>query len=68
MATAAKDDASEATEPLGIGSDGQPVYLKDIWPTTAEVQQFIEQNITSALFKSSVIALMLLAVTTGLPT
>ncbi len=41
-----------ATEPLGTGSDGQPVYLKDIWPTTAEVQQFIEANITSTLFKS----------------
>ena len=40
------------TEPLGQGSDGKPVYLKDIWPTSAEVQQFIEENITSALFKS----------------
>jgi len=26
------------TEPLGKGSDGQPVHLKDIWPTSAEVQ------------------------------
>src|SRR5258706_9142027 len=26
-----------ATEPLGTGSDGQPVYLKDIWPTNREV-------------------------------
>lgn len=40
------------TEPLGTGSDGQPVYLRDIWPSTAEVQAFIEANITSALFKS----------------
>ncbi|HEX8418253.1 MAG TPA: aconitate hydratase AcnA [Methylobacterium sp.] len=40
------------TEPLGMGSDGKPVYLADIWPTSAEVQQFIEANITSALFKS----------------
>ncbi|SFL16912.1 aconitate hydratase AcnA [Methylobacterium pseudosasicola] len=39
------------TEPLGQGSDGKPVYLKDIWPSSAEVQQFIEENITSALFK-----------------
>ncbi|AWN47917.1 aconitate hydratase AcnA [Methylobacterium terrae] len=39
-------------EPLGTGSDGQPVYLKDIWPSTAEVQEFIEANITSTLFKS----------------
>ena len=40
------------TEPLGIGSDGQPVYLADIWPSTAEVAEFIEANITSTLFKS----------------
>ncbi|GJE10714.1 aconitate hydratase AcnA [Methylobacterium longum] len=40
------------TEPLGLGSDGKPVYLKDIWPSSAEIQQFIEENITSALFKS----------------
>ncbi|MDP4025583.1 aconitate hydratase AcnA [Methylobacterium sp. NEAU 140] len=39
-------------EPLGQGKDGQPVYLKDIWPSSAEVQEFIEKNITSALFKS----------------
>ncbi|MCJ2089090.1 aconitate hydratase AcnA [Methylobacterium sp. E-005] len=40
------------TEPLGHDADGKPVYLKDIWPSSAEVQQFIEENITSALFKS----------------
>ncbi|GJD77344.1 aconitate hydratase AcnA [Methylobacterium gregans] len=39
-------------EPLGKGSDGQPVYLRDIWPSSAEVAAFIEQNITSELFKS----------------
>ena len=27
------------TEPLGRGADGEDVYLKDIWPTAAEVQQ-----------------------------
>jgi len=26
------------TEPLGTGKDGQPVYLKDIWPNSAEIQ------------------------------
>jgi aconitate hydratase len=40
------------TEPLGTGSDGQPVYLKDIWPSSAEVQEFIDRTITSALFKT----------------
>src|SRR6202008_92960 len=27
-----------ATEPLGTGKDGRPVYLKDVWPTEREVQ------------------------------
>ncbi|MGO4706625.1 aconitate hydratase AcnA [Microvirga sp. 2MCAF38] len=40
------------TEPLGIGSDGKPVYLKDIWPSSAEVQEFIDRTITSELFKT----------------
>ncbi|MBZ6075567.1 aconitate hydratase AcnA [Microvirga puerhi] len=39
-------------EPLGNGSDGKPVYLKDIWPSSAEVQEFIDRTITSELFKS----------------
>ncbi|MCB8819157.1 aconitate hydratase AcnA [Microvirga rosea] len=40
------------TEPLGTGSDGKPVFLKDIWPSSAEVQEFIDRTITSELFKS----------------
>ena len=41
------------TEPLGTGSDGQPVYLKDIWPTPAEIQQFIARSVDAAMFKKS---------------
>ncbi len=41
-----------ATEPLGIGKDGQPVYLRDIWPTNQEIQQYIADNITREMFKS----------------
>jgi len=40
------------TEPIGIGSDMRPVFLKDIWPTSQEIQQFIADNITRELFKS----------------
>ena len=36
-------DLDLTTEPLGTGSDGKPVYLKDIWPTPAEIQEFIAQ-------------------------
>ncbi|MBO1908348.1 aconitate hydratase AcnA [Microvirga sp. 3-52] len=39
-------------DPLGTGSDGKPVYLKDIWPSSVEVQEFIERTITSELFKT----------------
>jgi aconitate hydratase len=39
-------------DPLGTGSDGQPVYLKDIWPSSTEVQEFIDRTITSELFKT----------------
>ena len=38
------------TEPLGIGSDGQPVFLKDVWPTSHEIQKFIAENVTRELF------------------
>jgi aconitate hydratase len=36
---------------IGKDSNGQPVYLKDIWPTSAEVQGAM-MNITPAMFKS----------------
>jgi aconitate hydratase len=40
------------TEPLGDGKDGKPVYLKDIWPTSKEIQRYIAENITRQLFES----------------
>src|SRR3954465_3532581 len=39
-------------EPLGTGRDGQPVYLKDIWPSNTEIQSFIDRTITGELFKT----------------
>jgi aconitate hydratase len=41
------------TEPLGTGSNGQPVYLKDIWPNPREVADFVHRYITSEMFKRS---------------
>jgi len=38
-------------EPLGTGSDGEAVYLKDIWPTSAEIQEAVASNITSDMFR-----------------
>jgi len=41
------------TEPLDIGSDGKPVYLKDIWPSSGEIHEFIAKSVDSAMFKKS---------------
>lgn len=38
-------------EPLGIGRDGKPVYLKDVWPTTKEINSFIKKFVTAKIFK-----------------
>ncbi|ETR77635.1 aconitate hydratase [Afipia sp. P52-10] len=40
-----------ASEPLGTGKDGKPVYLKDIWPTSKEINAFIKKFVTSKVFK-----------------
>jgi len=37
---------------LGDDSDGNPVYLKDIWPTAEEVQSTIDSSINSEMFKT----------------
>ncbi|MGE0584901.1 MAG: aconitate hydratase AcnA [Flavobacteriaceae bacterium] len=39
-------------EPLGIGKDGKPVYLKDIWPSPKEIQAFIDKFVTRKLYKA----------------
>lgn len=39
-------------EPLGTGADGNPVYLKDIWPSNKEIQSFIAQNVTREIFQA----------------
>ncbi|MEM7774844.1 MAG: aconitate hydratase AcnA [Pseudomonadota bacterium] len=41
-----------ATEPLGEDKDGQPVFLRDIWPSNQEIQTFIAENITRDMFKA----------------
>lgn len=37
------------TQPIGIGKEGQEVYLKDIWPSQAEIDQALKQ-VTTAMF------------------
>ncbi len=38
-------------EPLGEGKDGKPVYLRDIWPTSKEIQAYIKKFVTKKIFK-----------------
>ncbi len=40
------------TEPLGEGKDGKPVYLRDIWPSAKEINQFVGKFVTKKIFKS----------------
>ena len=41
-----------STEPLGTGSDGKPVYLRDIWPSSREVAEYVRKHVTKEIFQS----------------
>jgi aconitate hydratase len=45
-------DIDLASEPLGTDKDGKPVYLKDLWPTSQEIQDTMRSVLTADLFKS----------------
>jgi len=50
-AIAGKMNINLDTEPLGTGKDGQPVYLKDIWPNSAEVQTVMKFAADPAVYQ-----------------
>ncbi|HEY8592415.1 MAG TPA: aconitate hydratase AcnA [Sphingomicrobium sp.] len=39
-------------EPLGTGSNGEPVFLKDIWPSNDEIRELIDAHVHSTMFRS----------------
>jgi aconitate hydratase len=43
-------DIDILSEPLGTGHDGEPVYLRDIWPSGAEINQVIGEAIASEMY------------------
>ncbi|GAB2486150.1 aconitate hydratase [Luteococcus sediminum] len=45
-------DIDLAKEPLGQGADGQDVFLKDIWPSTEEIEEVIGSSISAEMYKA----------------
>ena len=52
-ALAGSIDVDLTTEPLGNDRDGKPVYLRDLWPTNAEVRTAVERCVTAELFRKT---------------
>jgi len=52
-ALAGRMDLDLLTEPLGTDRDGEPVYLRDLWPSQAEVSAAVEAAVQSDMFRSS---------------
>jgi len=49
-ALAGRIDLDFQSEPVGTSTDGQPVYLRDIWPSAKEVDDVVRSSIKSAMF------------------
>ncbi|MCI1113410.1 aconitate hydratase AcnA [Stenotrophomonas maltophilia] len=52
-AIAGTTDIDLTTQPLGTGSDGQPVYLRDIWPSNKEIGDVIAATVGPEMFKQN---------------
>jgi aconitate hydratase len=51
-ALAGRVDLDPTSEPLGTGKDGQPVYLRDLWPTSLEIQEVMQATLSPAQFRA----------------
>jgi len=49
-ALAGTTDIDLTTEPLGVGKDDKPVFLRDIWPKQSEVDDAVRRSVTAAKF------------------
>ena len=52
-ALAGSMDVDLEREPLGIGSNGQPVFLRDVWPTQKEISDAIAASLQPRMFATS---------------
>jgi aconitate hydratase len=50
-ALAGRVDIDLTNEPIGTGSDGQPVYLKDIWPADEEIKEYLSLSADPATYR-----------------
>ena len=53
FALAGRIDTDLRKDAIGKGKDGKPVYLADLWPTQREVEEAIQQSVTSEMFAKS---------------
>ena len=53
FALAGRVDVDLRKDAIGKGRDGEPVYLSDIWPTKREVDEAMQQSISSEMFRKS---------------
>lgn len=52
FALAGRIDIDLTKDPIGQGKDGNPVYLKDIWPTSEEIEQEVSRALEPQMFKT----------------
>ena len=53
FALAGRVDLDLTTQPIGIGSDGRPVMLADLWPSSAEVADVVAEQVRAEIFTRS---------------
>ena len=53
FALAGTVDVDLTTTPLGLGSDGAPVFLSDVWPSAQEIQTTVASAVSSELFREA---------------
>jgi aconitate hydratase len=52
-ALAGRMDLDLTSDPLGEDEEGQPVYLRDIWPSSHEIHEVVAHSVSSDMFRSS---------------
>ncbi|OQB90265.1 MAG: Aconitate hydratase [Verrucomicrobia bacterium ADurb.Bin118] len=51
FALAGRVDIDLTTEPLGTGTDGQPVFLRDLWPSLREIRDLLQASLQPEVFR-----------------